>query len=162
MRSFPDRHHNHDHCIDSALANATRYCEQQGLRFTNTRRDVLQIIWQNHQPIGAYAILDQLRDQQPGRKLAPPTIYRALDFLVEQGLVHRINSLNAYIGCPLSEDHQPSLFLICRKCGNVAEVDHSALPSELEALCANTGFRLEQAMLEITGLCPDCHIRVRP
>ncbi|MDX2494940.1 MAG: hypothetical protein QNK27_08275, partial [Desulfuromusa sp.] len=93
---FISGEHDHQCCLDGAMANAELLCQQRGKRFTSIRRRVFELIWQQHKPIGAYEVLEGL--QQDGRA-APPTVYRALDFLLDLGLVHRINSLNAYVGC---------------------------------------------------------------
>ena len=91
--------HDHDHtkCISEAVAIAREICAKHGERFTELRGRVLELVWDSHRPIGAYAILERLKSD--GRSAAPPTVYRALDFLMGVGLVHRIESLNAYVGC---------------------------------------------------------------
>src|SRR5918999_799750 len=105
--------HPHDHlsCIGDALDRAAVLCDQRGARLTPLRRRVLELVWRGHEPVGAYDLLAQM-----GRA-APPTVYRALDFLIEQGLVHRIESLNAYVGCDRPEAAHASQFLICTDCG---------------------------------------------
>ncbi|NAT18288.1 Fur family transcriptional regulator, partial [Pseudomonas syringae pv. actinidifoliorum] len=93
------RPHDHSHCVHSALAEAETLCTQQGLRLTTLRRRVLELVWQSHKPLGAYDILAVLSEED-GRRAAPPTVYRALDFSSwKNGLVHRIASLNAFTGC---------------------------------------------------------------
>src|SRR5919204_1424092 len=94
---FQAASHDHDSCIDRALDRAAQLCEERGARLTALRREVLALVWRGHEPVGAYAILEALRRSHPGA--APPTVYRALDFLIEHGLIHRIESLNAYVGC---------------------------------------------------------------
>src|SRR5687767_3862769 len=89
--------HDHALCVDDALAAAERQCAAKGARLTEQRRRVLELIWKSHAPVGAHTLLDRLREQ--GVRAQPPTVYRALEFLVENGLIHRIESLNAYIGC---------------------------------------------------------------
>jgi Fur family zinc uptake transcriptional regulator len=89
--------HDHEHCVEDALAAADKLCAEQGLRFTPLRRRVLELVWSSHKPVGAYALLDKLRSEDLGS--APPTVYRALDFLIEHGLIHRIERMNAFIGC---------------------------------------------------------------
>lgn len=97
--------HDHMSCIAEALQRAVALCESRGTQLTELRRRVLELVWSSHEPIGAYRILEQLDRPLPGqmrgkaRRAAPPTVYRALDFLIEQGLVHRIESLNAFVGC---------------------------------------------------------------
>ena len=93
----PAHAHDHKHCVEDALAAAERLCAAKDLRFTPLRRRVLELVWSSHKPVGAYALLDKLRNEDLGS--APPTVYRALDFLIENGLIHRIERMNAFIGC---------------------------------------------------------------
>lgn len=146
--------HHHSVCLRRALESAQRLCRVRGVKLTATRQKILEMIWACHQPVGAYHLLDRLA--QEGKKAAPPTVYRALDFLVTQGLIHRIESLNAYVGCPHPETQHMSLFLICRVCHTVAEIhDHPLFQRLLDAMTEN-GFAPEQQVLEIHGLCPLC------
>ena len=121
--------HDHDHCVEDALAAAERLCAKKDLRFTPLRRRVLELVWSSHKPVGAYALLDQLRDEDLGS--APPTIYRALDFLIENGLIHRIERMNAFIGCSHPGEAHRGFFLICGECGNAEEL-HSDGLAELD------------------------------
>ena len=105
------RGHDHEHCIEDAVSAAEKLCAAKGLRFTPLRRRVLELVWSGHKPVGAYALLDQLRDEDLGS--APPTIYRALDFLIEHGLIHRIERMNAFIGCSHPGEAHRGFFLIC-------------------------------------------------
>lgn len=148
--------HNHDHgrCIEDALAAAQELCRREGARFTPLRRRVFEIVWASHTPLGAYAILDVLAGE--GRRPMPPTVYRALDFLQTQGLVHRIPSLNAYIGCVDPGGHHGGQYLICRKCGTVAELTDEGLGQRLDARARDHGFRVESVLTEAVGLCPAC------
>ena len=91
--------HNHDDCIDAALTAAENHCQALGVNLTAQRRQVLGLVWRSHRPIGAYEIINALA-MIDGKRVAPPTVYRALDFLTKQGLIHRVESLNAFIGCP--------------------------------------------------------------
>jgi Fur family zinc uptake transcriptional regulator len=152
--TFPSADHDHKNCVAHALKNAEIYCQQQGLRLTKLRHQVLELIWANHQPVGAYELLDQL--SHDGRKAAPPTIYRALDFLMENGLVHRINSRNAYIGCTHTGHHHSAQFLICEICGQVAELDDAQIGSAISKDTKQLGFNVSQWTLEITGICDQC------
>lgn len=153
--------HDHAHCIDSAIAAAQRICAERGARLTELRRLVLQLVWQSHQPLGAYAILEQLgtRQTEAGskpRRLAPPTVYRALEFLQEQGLVHRLSSLNAFIGCEHPGEYHHSQFLICRHCHGVVEIADTGIDSAIRRAAKTAGFAVEGAGVEISGLCPAC------
>lgn len=96
-RALPYRPHNHQACVNQALDDARHICQQHNARLTPTRQRVLELIWQSHRPLGAYDVLAQLAAE--GQNAAPPTVYRALDFLQQHGLVHRIASLNAFVGC---------------------------------------------------------------
>ena len=114
--------HNHEHCIHTAMEEAKVLCQSRGVRLTPIREKVLELLWQSHEPIGAYDILAQLAKQED-RPAQPPTVYRALDFLLEQGLVHRLASINAYIGCPHPGEAHKGCFLICQQCRTTIEVD---------------------------------------
>lgn len=148
-------HHNHNHCIHDALASARNLCENRGARLTSLREQVLELIWQNHKPLGAYTLMDMLATAST-RRVAPPTVYRALDFLLEQGLIHRINGLNAFIGCPSPEKKHQSHFLICRICSIAIEVDSARLTKDIQASAAEAGFSVESHSLEVMGICPSC------
>ncbi len=136
------------------LAEAERLCLARGMRLTELRRRVFEIIAASPRPIGAYAILDVLRDE--GRAGAPPTVYRALDFLLEQGLIHRLASLNAYIGCPHPAERHGGQFLICRGCGRVGELHSGLVEATIVAEAAALGFGVETQMVEVLGRCAEC------
>jgi Fur family zinc uptake transcriptional regulator len=146
--------HDHERCIDEALAAAAELCRAKGARLTPLRRRVLEIVWQSHKPLGAYAILDVLAEE--GHRPMPPTVYRALEFLVGHGLVHRIPSLNAFIGCTEPGRHHDGQYLICRKCGTVAELTDAGLSNELGRAARGHGFSVEAVLTEAVGLCPAC------
>jgi Fur family zinc uptake transcriptional regulator len=112
------------------------------------------MVWTEHRPVRAYDLLDRLRETR-GRA-APPTIYRALDFLRDQGLVHRIESLNAYIGCGSPLSQHSGQFLICRECSAVAELDDPAIEKLIKKRANDAGFQVVGQTIEITGLCPQC------
>lgn len=143
--------------MSDALAAAEQLCKQHGLKLTKTRKQVLTYIWQSHKPLGAYTILELLANaQEGGRRVAPPTVYRALDFLQEVGLVHRIASLNAYIGCSSPKQHHQSHFLICKHCDSTAEIASSGISTAIAKAAEPTGFAVEQECVEVIGLCPRC------
>ena len=152
----PFRPGNHDHskCIGDAIAAAEACCARTGQRFTPLRRRVLELVWSSHGPVRAYDVLDALRNERRGA--APPTVYRALDFLMELGLIHRIESRNAYIGCGSPDGRHGGQFLICRGCGAVAELDDEAIARTVVEKAGATGFVAEQQTIEVTGLCPRC------
>lgn len=152
---FPRSGHDHARCVSHALDAAAALCERDGQRLTPLRQRVLELVWSSHQPVGAYAILDRLR--QDGRSAAPPTVYRALEFLLEQGLVHRIETLNAFVGCARPGDGHLVQFLICRACGAAAEVEDRRVVAAIGRSAAERGFALEGRVIELSGLCEHCH-----
>ncbi len=146
--------HAHDECIDDALRVAEELCTRRGVRLTPLRRRVLELIWRRHEPVRAYDVLDRLRGERRGA--APPTVYRALDFLLGNGLVHRIESLNAYVGCIAPSGNHSGQFLICRDCGSVGELDDPAIARLVVRRAAAMGFEVERQTIEVSGLCPEC------
>ncbi|WP_262691175.1 transcriptional repressor [Kordiimonas aestuarii] len=148
--------HAHDHsiCIETALAEAERLCAERGSRFTDLRRRILKMIWQGHKAVKAYDLLDQLANE--GGSAKPPTVYRALDFLMEEGLVHKIESLNAYIGCPHPGDSHVSQFLICDKCETVKELSSPELSAAVMNAAKETHFTIRRQTLELHGVCSNC------
>jgi Fur family zinc uptake transcriptional regulator len=144
--------HDHSGCIDAALAAAEARCAADGLQLTPGRRRVLEILLREHRALGAYEILEQLRDGD--RRPQPPMAYRALDFLTAHGFAHRIERLNAFVACNCPDRPHAPVFLICRGCDAVAEApgDRAALAP----LAADADFALERAVMEAEGLCPGC------
>ena len=149
------RPHDHSRCVHSALTEADAICARSGLRLTALRRRVLELVWQSHKPLGAYDILAVLSEQD-GRRAAPPTVYRALDFLLENGLVHRIASLNAFIGCSHPEHSHQSQFLICRECHVAVELEQASISDAILASARTVGFTVEAQTVEVVGLCGNC------
>ncbi len=143
-----------------ALERAANLCHQRGARLTEPRRRVLEIIWNSPIPLGAYAILDVLRDA--GRQSAPPTVYRALDFLLEQGLIHRLASLNVFTGCRQPDCRHSGQFLICRDCGQVDELNNPVVENLLRAEASSREFEVLAQMVEVLGRCPDCRRGAAP
>lgn len=148
--------HNHHRCIDTALQEARQLCAARGVQLTAQREDILRRVWQSHCPVGAYELLEQLPVGDSGRKPAPTTVYRALDFLQQQGLVHRLDSLNAYIGCPHPGHHHDSVFLVCTDCGRVQELPDRQVQQALDAALQAEAFRPRELRMEVLGQCPDC------
>ena len=151
---FPPPHHDHDACVASAIAHAERVCRKRGLRLTGLRRRVLELVWNSHKPAGAYEILDRLNRE--GKRAAPPTVYRALEFLMGAELVHRLDSLNAFVGCPDPGRSHTGQFLICRGCRYVAELDDAEIDALVERKAARLGFTAVRQMVEIEGTCRNC------
>lgn len=146
--------HDHAHCASDALARAEALVAEKGLRLTPVRRRVLEILLEAHRALGAYDVLTRLAAEGFGNQ--PPVAYRALDFLEEQGLAHRIRRLNAFTACMHpGETHAPA-FLICRGCDAVAEAPAAPVLVALEAAAADTGFVIERSNIEALGLCPAC------
>lgn len=150
----PGAQHDHAHCIEDALALADHVCRQRGARFTELRRRVFELVWASHKPVGAYAILESLRTEGLGS--APPTVYRALDFLLEHGLVHRIESLNAFVGCAHPGESHRGFFLICHRCGNADELQDPALADAIARSANQRGFATRHMTLEVNGTCGAC------
>ncbi|QLF93490.1 transcriptional repressor [Pseudomonas sp. ABC1] len=147
--------HDHSHCVNDALANAEAVCARQGVRLTALRKRVLELVWDSHKPLGAYDILAVLSEQD-GRRAAPPTVYRALDFLQDNGLVHRIASLNAFIGCSHPEHPHQGQFLICRNCHTAIELEQPAIAEAIVGAAKAVGFAVEGQTVEVVGLCTAC------
>ncbi len=146
--------HDHRHCQHQLLATARELCETRQLRLTARRRQVLEILLQSHQPMGAYEILAQMNQTESRSQIAPPIVYRALEFLLEEGLIHRIECRNAFIGC-ISPGHMGAAqFLICKGCEKVAELDKPDATLQSEA--SQLGFSIDHSVVEITGFCANC------
>lgn len=140
--------------VEHVLARAAALCEGRGARLTEHRRRVLEILWTAGRPIGAYEILEAMRDGP--RALAPPTVYRALDFLLEQGLVHKIESLHAFVGCDHPGQPHASQFLICDRCGAVTELEDEEVARSLRSAADETGFQPARRVVELIGVCATC------
>lgn len=146
--------HNHRACIDDALATARELCAERGVQLTPLREKVLQIVWKSHKPVGAYDVLDELARSHKSAR--PPTVYRALDFLIAEGLIHKIESLNAYLGCVEAGAPHSGQFLICRKCGTTEEIVDPKLETALDHASLKARFKAERQVVEISGLCAHC------
>src|SRR5438132_11016246 len=137
--TFPTPDHDHGRCAADALDHAERVCKMRAQNFTPIRRRVLQALLSSHRPLGAYELIDELATSMP--RPAPITIYRALDFLIENGLVHRIESRNAFLAC--AHDHDAATmvaFLICERCGSAGEIPASRLAQGITDAARATGF----------------------
>ncbi len=148
--------------LEAALDRAAESCAARGAQLTELRRQVLRLVLASPQPLGAYALLDQLRATRPGA--APPTVYRALDFLQEQGLVHRVERLNAFVGCAGPEPHahcghghdHPHQFLICGRCGATAEICDDRVARAVAEAAQAVGFAPIRTTVEVEGRCAVC------
>ena len=152
---FPPAHHNHKDCINNALKHAEKVCKLHGVRLTAQRRRVLELVWGSHRPIGAYELLELLHEHD-GKRLAPMTVYRALDFLIEQGLVHRLARLNAYIGSNASNNDHNSYFFVCDDCGQAAEVVDDDVKKVISEKASLMGFIIKLNTVEVSGRCSQC------
>lgn len=139
---------------DNLMAEADALCLRKGLRLTPTRRRVLELIVQSPGGAKAYDLLDALTAENPSAR--PPTIYRAIDFLISNGLIHRIESLNAYVSCTCPEHAQAYQLLICKTCGCVQELHEEALDAQLEAAAQREGFQIKRKTIEVHGVCHTC------
>lgn len=147
--------HNHQKCVRAALQQARERSSRANARFTPIREAVLTLIWENHKPMGAYHVLEQL-PLVLGKNIQAPSVYRAIDFLLELGLIHRISSLNAYIGCPFPGSEHSNLFMICSSCSAVAEVSDEGINGIITETIQKTGFRPSGQAIELMGICPAC------
>jgi len=141
--------------LSADLSAAEQLCAQRGARLTTLRRRVLELVWSSEKPLGAYDILAVLSEADR-RRAAPPTVYRALGFLLDNGLVHRIASLNAFIGCSHPQHRHVGQFFICRNCHTVTEMEQSSIAQAISLAADETGFHIEQQMVEVSGLCANC------
>ena len=150
---------------EASLDRAADLCTRRGAQLTVLRREVLRLVLEAEAPVGAYALLARLKASRAGA--APPTVYRALDFLVEQGLIHKVERLNAFIGCTDALDHpedcgcgeahdHPHQFLICSRCGATAEVSDPGVALALARAARAAGFEARRATVEVEGLCARC------
>lgn len=152
---FPPPGHDHDRCSSDALKHAEALCAARSERLTPIRRQVLEALLSTHRPLGAYELIDRLAEH--GGRPAPITIYRALDFLQAQGLVHRIESRNAFVACIHDHDNDaPIVFLLCDRCGAVGEIGAGAAAKALNTAAKSVGFTPKTPVIEITGICANC------
>ena len=152
--AFHDGRHEHEGCIEDALARAEGVCRQRGARLTPLRRKVLELVWGSHRAVKAYDLLAALGDGEGAAK--PPTVYRTLEFLMDLGLVHRIDSLNAFVGCPKPDRSHSAQFLICGGCGEVSEINAASIDRAVADQAAGSGFALSRQIIELHGKCPHC------
>lgn len=151
--------HDHGTCMADAVAAAEARMRASEARLTPLRRRVLELVCESHSPVGAYDLLARLGSERNARA-APPTIYRALDFLMEHGLIHRINSLNAYVACFGPHRPHDACLFICERCRTVVESDAVGLRRAIDREVADTGFSMRRQTIEITGVCRACAARM--
>lgn len=141
--------------MTTILVNAEAVCRARGAKLTAQRRRVLEVVAGSHAAIGAYAVMDQMAAD--GRRPAPIAVYRALEFLIANGLVHRINSRNAYVACTHAGAEHGAQFLICQRCGTVGEITNEGVSQALIGAAAAEGFSVAAPVVEIEGECAACH-----
>ncbi len=143
--------HIHNHAAE--IAEAEKRCADAGESFTPLRRRVLELLLEQHGPAKAYDLLPLI---DSGKTAKPPTIYRALDFLVRMGLAHRIESLNAFMACDVGACARSTIFLICEKCGGAEEFDAGHALIDLADAAKKDGFAINRTMIEASGICAQC------
>jgi Fur family zinc uptake transcriptional regulator len=146
--------HDHDVCLARSLSAAEKLCSERGLRLTPQRRRVLEVVAAGHAAIGAYEIIDAIAADGP--RPAPVSVYRALDFLLAQGLVHRVDSLSAFVLCASPGSKHRAQFLICQRCRDIAELRAEAVEAAIAEGAAVVGFRVSSAVVEVFGTCRAC------
>lgn len=153
--TFPAPDHDHRRCTADALQHAERVCARRSQKFTPIRRHVLEALLSSHRPLGAYEVIEALAKTMP--RPAPITVYRALDFLRDNGLIHRIESRNAFVACVHNHaSAEPVVFLICERCGAVGEAASTSVAATLSAAARAVGFTPKSPVIEIGGICAHC------
>lgn len=146
--------HDHKQCVNKAMGTAEHLCLSRGVQLTPIRQQVLALIWETHKAVKAYDLLERIKPLQTAAK--PATIYRALDFLIDQGLIHRIESLNAFIGCRCSELQHEQLLLICKECQEVEERPATEVMQTIAHELDEANFSAHSKAIEIHGVCKNC------
>ena len=145
--------HDHDVCFGDAMMEIEKHCHKKNLQFTPLRRKVFEYLLRDHKPLGAYEILDLLRED--GLASTPPIAYRVLDFLMKEGFVHKIQGLNAFVACSHPGSSHSPAFMICRKCEKVAELDEKISGINL-GKSIPSDFSVEETVVEMRGICTSC------
>ena len=140
--------------LKKLLQCAEKLCANRGVRFTEKRRAVFELVCSSSKPMSAYEILERM--PKAPRAATPPTVYRALDFLVEQGLVHKLESIHAFVGCNRPQNPHSGHFLICTDCGTSTEVENSLINQSLKSTEKETGFHINKKVIEFLGVCQEC------
>ena len=146
--------HDHEACKASVLEAAEAICVEKKVRLTKIRRQVLELLLEQHRALGAYAILKKLTDN--GLVSQPVTVYRALDFLLKHGFAHKVEKLSAFIACPHPQQLHTPAFMICKSCASVAEVELASPQSVLSKADQAVGFKIQRTIVEAEGICPNC------
>ncbi len=144
----------HQQCINDAIEQAERICEDNNSRFTALRKRVLELVWARHEPVKAYDLLAEL--QKEDQSARPATIYRTLDFLKNLGLVHKIHRYNAYVGSVNPSVERPCFFLVCNNCNSVSEKNDMEYNQLIQDISKKHQFKLSDTSFEIEGTCSRC------
>ncbi|MGZ8161554.1 MAG: transcriptional repressor [Methylobacter sp.] len=157
LATSPLSEHDHKKCVSEALDTAEHICVIRGVQLTPIRHKVLELIWESHKAVKAYDLLDRIKPLMEAAK--PATIYRALDFLIEQGLIHRVESLNAFVGCRCSGHQHEQLLLICSRCHDVEERPATKVMKALAHEVEQAEFIVHSKAIEIHGICSKCNVQ---
>lgn len=149
-------HHHvaHNHSVAYQLLEAIRHCEERGTRLTPIRQHVLTLLLEAGRSLKAYELLEAMKQLYPQAK--PPTVYRALDFLVEEGLIHRLDAVNAWTACQDVAGHHHDLLIVCTVCGKVAELSAPLISHQLQDMIQAAGFIQTTSETELRAICQDC------
>lgn len=154
MSVFSHKPHDHHHDADRFVREVVRASRERGLRLTPLRREVLELVAAAEKPVKAYDLLDQMREHHGNA--APPTVYRALDFLLEHGFIHKLESINAFVHCPHPADPHQVPFLICDVCASAVEICDERVAELIRAQARSLGFKPQDQTLEVHGVCSKC------
>lgn len=155
------QHHVHNHDPKEHLEYAKAYCEARGVRFTPLREEVFSLILEANKPLGAYDLITALQNSRQAtdaknKNVAPPTVYRSLEFLLGEGLIHQLSSINAYVPCCHPRSAHTAAFLICKKCHSVEECSNIPVNAMIDFAKNDAGFEIEHTVIELRGVCRDC------
>ena len=145
--------------IARSIKVAQDICGHHNARLTALREQVLRLILEHGKPLGAYALMDKLEANSDRERVAPPTVYRALDFLLEHRLIHKIHSLNSYVGNANPKRENSSVILICSHCGTAQEVPNNSIQQAINLSASQHRFAVEKQVIEISGKCTSCRTR---
>ena len=154
MSHSTQQHHHHDHDAQAFVGAVASACELRGLRLTPLRLRVLELIAGESKPVKAYDLLDRLKSEHGSA--APPTVYRALDFLLEHRFIHKLESVNAFVGCHHPNEAHQVPFLICDVCAGAVEICDERVSRLLGEQAREHGFKPRAQTLEVHGVCEDC------
>lgn len=143
------------HGLAERVAMAASLCGARGVQLTKLRRHILELLWESSRPTGAYELVKAL-ERRESRPVGPPTVYRALEFLISQGLAAKIESRNAYVACTHPERNQDCLFFICDCCGETTELEDQRLDRLITENATQMGFRAVRRVIEVEGMCTTC------